>query len=168
KLDDARQVSAQAEPIICVPLNHFYGSRRAVTRQNLALARRRLQRRVANANAGAERPRLDSEGSGIARVYQKLIEPALRRKYFVSDTGRLNYQLMREMLASIRQRALASGLPNIPIVLTNHPKDIRDWEGIERFVGELAEARDIEFVTLTEVAQKLKSGEFQVKAVPSA
>src|SRR5262249_19065668 len=78
QLDDAPQVWAQAEPIICVPLNHFYGSRRAVTRQNLALARRRLQRRVANANAGAERPRLDSEGSGIARVYQKLIEPALR------------------------------------------------------------------------------------------
>ena len=171
RLDDARQVSSQAEPIICVPLNHFYGSRREVTKQNLVLATGRLRRRRGESTGSpSTRPQLDTETSGVARVYEKLIEPAIRRKYFVSDTGRLNYALMREMMASIRQRARASGWSKVPVVLTNHPKDIRDWDGIERFVGDAAEAEDIEFITLTELAGKLRSGEFQVrtKSVPAA
>ena len=168
QMDDARRVSAQVEPIICVPLNHFYGSRRAVTRQNIALARRSWRRRITASSAHAARPQLDSDRSGMGRVYEKLIEPAIRRKYFVSDTGRLSYELMHEMLGAIRERARASGWSNVPVVLTNHPKDIRDWDGLERFVGELAAAGDIEFVTLTEVAEKLSSGEFQVTQAPKA
>jgi hypothetical protein len=66
---------------------------------------------------------------------EKLIEPVIKRKYFVSDLSRLNYPLMREMLLQIRQRAVTSGLPKVPVVLTNHPKDIRDWAGLERFVA---------------------------------
>jgi len=102
-------------------------------------------------------------------VYEKLIAPAIKRKHFVSDTGRLNYPLMREMLVSIRQRAAESGLSKVPVVLTNHPKDIRDWAGLERFVSDVAEAEDLKFITLSELAEKLRSGEFQVmKSVPSA
>ena len=164
KMDDARKVSSQREPIVCVPLNHFYGSRREVTKQNLAIAKGRLRRSNSESNPStAGRPQLDTESSGIARVYEKLIEPAIRRKYFVSDTGRLNYPLMREMLASIRERARASGLSKVPVVLTNHPKDIRDWNAIERFIGDAAGAEDIEFVTLTELAEKLSSGEIAVR-----
>ena len=164
KMDDARRVSSQREPIVCVPLNHFYGSRRTVTKQNLALAREHLRRRGADANAtGGSRPQLDTDQSGMARVYEKLIEPAIKRKYFVSDTSRLNYPLMREMLAQIRHQTGASGLAKVPVVLTNHPKDIRDWDGLERFVSELAEADDVEFVTLTEVAEKLRNGEFRIR-----
>jgi hypothetical protein len=164
KMDDARSVSSQRESIVCVPLNHFYGSRSAVTKQNLALVRERLQQRGSDSNAShSERPQLDTESSGVARVYEKLIEPAIKRKYFVSDTSRLNYPLMREMLKQIRQHARNSGLAKVPVVVTNHPKDIRDWEGLEKFVGELAEAEDVEFITLSDVAEKISSGEFQVR-----
>ncbi|HEY6046666.1 MAG TPA: hypothetical protein VIU65_08690, partial [Pyrinomonadaceae bacterium] len=131
-MKDARKISDKPEPVVCVPLHHFYGSRRAVTRQNLALARRRMfegpNGSIKDAGENKER------GSRLSLAYQKLIKPALSRKYFVSDTGRLNYSLMQEMLASIRQRARSSGLENVPVVLTNHPKDIRDWNGLERFV----------------------------------
>ena len=44
-MEDARRVSDKREQIVCVPLNHFYGSRRAVTRQNISLARREVRRR---------------------------------------------------------------------------------------------------------------------------
>jgi hypothetical protein len=80
----------------------------------------------------------------------------------------LNYPLMQEMLASIRTRAQASGLAQVPVVLTNHPKDIRDWDAIERFVGEVAESGDIEFITLRQIAERVKSGDFAVKSVPPA
>ena len=89
--------------------------------------------------------------------------PMMKRKHFVSDTGRLNYTLMREMLASIRKRARDSGLAQLPIVLTNHPKDIRDLPAIERFVGEVSQADDIRFITLREMAERLRSGEFPVR-----
>jgi len=160
RMDDARRVSTRRERIICVPLNHFYGSRIEVTKQNLALAGNRLRKSTSAASAT---PRLDSERRGLGRVYEKLIEPTLKRKYFVSDTGRLNYPLMREMMRSIRRRASETDLPQLPVVITNHPKDIRDWTGLERFVGEVAEARDIEFITLSEVEEKLRSGEFPIR-----
>ncbi|HEX3142687.1 MAG TPA: hypothetical protein VHQ64_01865 [Pyrinomonadaceae bacterium] len=168
RMDDARLVSSKHESIVCVPLNHFYGSRREVTKQNLALMTGRL---VAKGNAStAQKPRaqLDTQTSGVARVYEKLIAPVIKRKHFVSDLSRLNYPLMREMLASIRERARDSGLSKMPVVLTNHPKDMRDWDAIERFVGEVAEAKDIEFITLSQIAERVKSGDFEVKSVPPA
>ena len=126
---------------------------------DLALAKARFS---STQKATAGPARLDSQSTGLARVYEKLIAPAIKRKHFVSDTGRLNYPLMCEMLASIRQRARDSGLAKVPVVLTNHPKDIRDWSGLERFVGEVADANDLKFITLSELAKKISSGEFAV------
>ena len=167
-MKDARRVSTQHEPIVCVPLNHFYGSRRAVTRQNISLARQKLRqlrkrREPESPSKVAVLSTLEAEGSAIGKVYEKLILPTLKSKHFVSDTGRLNYPLLREMLEAIRKRAEASGLSQIPVVLTNHPKDIRDLTAIERFVGELSQAEDVRFITLAEIAGKLRSGEFQVR-----
>ena len=149
-----------------MPLNHFYGSRREVTKQNLALATARVSRR--SKATATPRAQLDTQTSGVARIYEKLIAPAIKGKYFVSDLSRLNHPLMREMLASIRARARASGLSKVPVVLTNHPKDIRDWEALERFVGEIADSSDIEFLTLSNLAERIKSGDFAVKSVPPA
>ncbi len=168
RLDDARSVSAKRERIVCVPLNHFYGSRREVARQNFALVTERLGGKVRATTAPAVRPQLDTQTSGMARAYEKLIAPAIKRKYFVSDLSRLNYPLMREMLASIRRHARGSGWSKVPVVLTNHPKDIRDWGAIERFVGEVAAASDIEFITLSQIAAGFKSGDFKVKSVSSS
>jgi hypothetical protein len=163
--EDARRVSQKREDIVCVPLNHFYGSRREVARQNIALARQQLARSPAThpQSASAQAESGSSSASRIGSAFDKLIKPAIRRKHFVSDTGRLNYPLLREMLASIRQRAGESGLTQLPIVLTNHPKEIRDFPAIERFVGEASQADDIRFITLSEIAKKIQSGEFAVK-----
>ena len=160
RMDDARRISNQQEAIVCVPLNHFYGSRRLVTKQNLALAKARFIRSEKTPSGPA---RLDSQSTGLARVYEKLIAPAIKRKHFVSDTGRLNYPLMREMLFSIRQHARESGLAKVPVVLTNHPKDIRDWNGLERFVGDIADAEDLRFITLSELSEKIRGGEFEIR-----
>jgi hypothetical protein len=158
-LKDARKLSGQPGPIVCVPLNHFYGSRRAVTRQNLSLARKRIANR---SSASAYESGGVPAKSKVALAFEKVIKPAVKRKYFVSDTGRLDYPLMKEMLASIRRRADKTGLNEVPVVVTNHPKDIRDWKGLERFVGELAQADDIKFITLSEIALGVKQGRFKV------
>jgi hypothetical protein len=164
-MKDARRVSTRREPIVCAPLSHFYGSRREVTRQNLSLARQQLRRRAGTSEIESKPTGSPTESSrsAVGKVYDKLILPTLKPKHFVSDTGRLNYPLLREMLAAIRKRAEASGLSELPVVLTNHPKDIRDINAIERFVGDVSEAEDVRFITLTEVAEKVRSGEFQVR-----
>ena len=167
-IQDARKVSDQREAIVCVPLNHFYGSRRAATWQNASLAGRRLRKQLSKRAAEDTQisdysAGLDSADSKIALAYEKLIKPLIKLKHFVSDTGRLNHSLMQEMLCSIRQRTRASGLAQVPVVLTNHPKDIRDWSAIERFVRETSQADDIKFVTLIDVARKLEAGEFQIR-----
>jgi hypothetical protein len=165
RMEDARKVSNQTEPVVCVPLNHFYGSRRAVTRQNISLARQQINH-PSKSHDQSGYPKGDSRSNRQSRIslaFEKLIMPAVKRKHFVSDTGRLNYRLMREMLASIRERARDSGVTQLPVVLTNHPKDIRDLSAIERFVGEVSQAQDIKFITLTELAGKLRNGEFRIK-----
>jgi hypothetical protein len=163
EMEDARRVSRQREEVVCVPLNHFYGSRREVTRQNLSLARQQMNRAATSQPKDAPTNPKSNRPSRIGLAFEKLIMPVLKRKHFVSDTGRLNYPLLREMLTSIRQRARDSGLTQIPIVLTNHPKDIRDFPAIERFVGEAAQAEDVRFITLSEIAGKLRSGEFEIR-----
>lgn len=166
-MEDARRVSNKPEPVVCVPLNHFYGTRRTVGRQNLTLAWQELRRRSSRSgpveSPGTPASPSTPQSSRVGLAFEKLIVPAVRRKHFVSDTGRLNYPLMREMLSSIRQRAQASGLAQVPVVLTNHPKDIRDLPAIERFVEEASQAKDIRFITLSELAGKLRSGEFEVR-----
>ena len=160
EMKDARRVSEKREPIVCVPVNHFYGSRREVTKQNLSLARQRIASAAPEYQPGAD----ESPGPSRVRLaVDKLIKPAVKRKYLVADTGRLNYALMKEMLRSIRRSAERSGLMEVPVVITNHPKDIRDWNGLERFVSDLAAAKDIEFVTLKDLNDKLQRGEFAVR-----
>ena len=168
-MEDARRVSLQREPIVCVPLNHFYGTRRTVTRQNVSLAWREVRKRSPSKrhNDSSLSAHTQPTSSRYKLAFEKLIIPAVKRKHFVSDTGRLNYPLMREMLSSIRQRAQASGLAQVPVVLTNHPKDIRDPAAIERFVEEASQAEDIRFITLSELGKKLRSGEFQVRTATS-
>jgi hypothetical protein len=94
---------------------------------------------------------------------EKLIKPVVKRKHSVADTSRLNYPLMIEMLRSIRRRAETRGLSEVPVVITNHPKDIRDWKGLERFVGDLANSQDIEFITLSNLDKKLQTGQIEVR-----
>lgn len=162
-MEDARRVSNKREEIVCVPLNHFYGSRRAVGRQNLSLAWRELRRRTSKSDRDKAGGTVQPQPSQIGSAYEKLILPMVKRKHFVSDTGRLSHPLMREMLESIRHRARTSGLPQVPVVLTNHPKDIRELAAIERFVGEVTESEDVKFITLAELAEKLQGGEFQIR-----
>lgn len=174
RMDDARKVSHQAEKIICVPTHHFYGSRRQVFKHHLSVAWRRARQKIAPATAQSGSP---SDGSyyqewgqtnhtsTINRLYDKGVVPYLKGKHLISDIAQLDDALLREMLQAIRRRAQASGLAQVPVILTNHSKDIRDFAPIERFIAEAAKADDVEFITLTELARKLQDGVFAIKSL---
>jgi hypothetical protein len=172
-MTDARKVSDKREPIISVPTNHFYGSRRQVFKHHLSKAAEKIRRRVAprastqkdvrSAEVYGQEWAQVSHASSVRRVYEKGVVPYLKGKHLISDVAQLDYSLLCEMLASIRRRARASGLGEVPVILENHTKDIRDFSHIEAFVKDVKRARDVECLTLTELAAELQSGRFHVR-----
>lgn len=176
-MTDARRVSDKVEPIICVPTNHFYGSRRQVLKHHLRKAWGQVKNRIAPAQTAPQSSRSaeayghewaqNRHASTLTRVYEKGVVPYLKGKHLISDIAQLDYALLKEMLASIRRRARASRLDDVPVILENHTKDVHDFTHIERFVREVAQADDIECVTLTELAHKFQRGRFQIRTAAS-
>jgi hypothetical protein len=172
-MTDARKVSDKQEPIICVPTNHFYGSRRQVFKHHLGVALGKVKRRAAPASATRKSNRSveaygqewaqKSHASRWTRLYEKGIVPYLKGKHLISDIAQLDYALLREMLQSIRTRARASGLSHVPVILENHTKDIRDFSDIEHFIKDVASAPDIKCLTLSELAKELQGGRFEIR-----
>lgn len=172
-MTDARRVSKTTEPIVCIPTNHFYASRRQVFKQHAGKMTQKLGT-LAGAKT-AERPAgrtvetygsewaQSAHASKLTKIYDKVLIPYLKGKHLISDLAQLDYSLMKEMLAKMRRRARASGLNDIPVILENHTKDIVDFNAIERFVADVAAAPDIRCVTLTELADGVKQGSFAIR-----
>lgn len=171
-MKDARRLSDKIEQIICVPTNHFYESRRHLFRKHLSKARQKMRERLGPGKASdtvsqfsnyySEWAEADSSGPW-KRAFRNVLSPYRTGKHFISDLAQLDYSLMTEMLDSIRRRARARGLKDIPVILENHTKDVGDFSHIDRFVSDVATASDIRCVTLTEVARDLKSGRFAIE-----
>jgi hypothetical protein len=165
EMNDARRVSAGAEPIVCVPIFHFTGSRLNVAAQIASKVTRRLAVKAdATTGTGADDPSAETGRSSMAaRVADKVMRPILFGKHLTADVGQLGLPLLREMMAELRKKAARSGLTELPVVLTNHTKNMRDFEGFDRFLGELSTSDDIRFITARELAAKIRSGEFAVR-----
>jgi hypothetical protein len=173
RMTDARRVSDQAEEIICVPIHHFYASRRQFIKTLAAFAGRRAARSLSpsskNGAAAAHEKYAEEEWAELRhssrwlRIYEKAIKPGLKGWYLTADLSRLSYPLMLEMLESIRLRARKTGLAKVPVIISNHSKDIKDFAAVERFIGEIAEAEDIRFMTQTGLVEKLERGEFPIR-----
>jgi len=171
-MTDARRVSDKAETIVCIPTNHFYSSRRKTLRHHA----RKVAGRLRSGGSALEKSSASrsvkayghewaqtSHDSAFRRVYDKGVVPYLKGRHLISDLAQLDYSLMTEMLDSIRGRARASGLSDVPVILENHTKDIIDFSHIKRFVADVAKASDIRCVTLTELAHEVQSGRFTIK-----
>lgn len=173
QMTDARRVSSRKEEIICVPIHHFYGSRHQFVKTLASFATARASRSLSSFSSTGQRGNNEKyaeeewaekrHASKLLRVYEKAIRPGLKGWYLTADLSRLSYALMREMLRSIRRRAGQSGLPQVPVIISNHSKDIKDFNIIERFISETAKAEDIRFMTQTELVEKLEKGEFPIR-----
>lgn len=172
-MTDARRVSGKPEPIVCIPTNHFYGSRRQVFKHHLGKAITKIRQRLAPEPKSLTNVRSvevygqewaqKSHASTMTRIYEKGFVPYLKGKHLISDLAQLDYSLLTEMLASIRQRAELSGLADVPVILENHTKDVSNFSHIERFVKNVAQAQDVKCLTLSELARELQSGKFQIR-----
>jgi hypothetical protein len=168
-MDDARKVSDKAEPIICVPIFHFYLSRRQTFKHILSKIRQKYGNTLSSTTDGGGYSQQQwaevGRSSKFKVAYDKALKPCLTGKYMVGDLSQLDYAGLKEMLAAIRFRARHSGLRELPVILTCHSKYIKDFSGIESFVRDISKAPDIKFATLTDIATKLEAGHFSVRSL---
>ena len=171
RMNDARKVSPKPEAIVCVPIFSFNLSRQQAFKQIRSNAMAKIARKFSSGPITNEQ-QTDyvgqewadiAQSSFVARVYNKAIKPSLRGRHTTADIGEMDYSALKEMVSAIRAQARASGLRELPIILTNHSKNISDFSHIERFVADVAEAEDMQFATLTDLARKLQTGEFPIK-----
>lgn len=172
-MTDARKVSTKQEPIVCVPTNCFYASRKQVFLHHAKKVSDKVKKRIAPSptNTRVHARSVEAYGaewansgdSRFKRLYEKGVVPYLKGKHLISDLAQLDYPLLTEMLDSIRKRARASGLSDVPVILENHTKDVRNFSDVERFLRDAVSNTNIRFLTLTELASKLQNGTFQVK-----
>lgn len=174
QMDDARKISERREPILCVPIHTFHSSRSYVFWEQLQRGWQLTKQRVGK-KTGRDKHSIEDYGrqhwsqrshsSRTREFLDKGLLPYLTGKFFLADTGRLSrsHALFRQMLASIRKRALFSGEAAVPVVITNHTKDIWDYNSLERFIAEASQASDIRFITLTELADGLREQKFPIR-----
>jgi hypothetical protein len=176
EMTDARRVSRSVEPIVCIPTNSFSGARVALLRRDFGKAYSALQRKVRSLrNGNGAAPSASSRGhsgdewtnkgeSGAIGLVKRVFKRYVFGQVHIADVSRLNYAMMRQMMVHIRRQAARSGLPDVPVILENHTKDIHDFSDIERFVADVAFFPDVKTVTLTEIAYGLRNGTFKTRA----
>lgn len=173
QMTDARRVSSREEEIVCVPVQHFYGSRHQFIKTLASFAGRRAARVLSSSKMNGQNREQEKyaeeewaerrHASRVLRLYEKAVRPTLKGWYLTADLSRLSYELMKEMLDSIRRRAQATELPEVPVIIANHSKDIKDFSAIERFIDDAAQAEDLRFITQTELVERLERGVFPIR-----
>lgn len=158
---DARRMSSNKEPIVCVP-THTFTPHPALRAARIVLAK--LGSGIAKRPSGTP-----IAGAGYAKEYFKRWKgnsAGILNKLFpgpqVSDLSTLSFIEMKAMLADIRRRARDSGWPVVPVILENHTKDIGDFEPIEKFCALISESPDIEVITSAQLAENIKKGMYPI------
>lgn len=169
-MQDARRVANQKQPIICIPTTCFPESPLGVLRGDVRKITNKL---FAKDNPDPAKPAATSSSGAPYNVWKgqaSLPVRVLRRlrtyftgRWIISDIAHLDYDQLTDMLGYIRHMARDSGVPDVPVILTNHTKDIADFSHIERFLDDVVSAQDISCITLADLSRMLDAGRFQVR-----
>ena len=172
RMEDARKMSVSIERIVCVPIFSFDLSRRRCVAEVLAKVRAKALSRNSHNNAADSYAAQEWDDVGRsslpAKIYDKVVQPCLNGKHVVADIGRLDFPSLREMLTAIREAAHKSKQPEVWVVLTNHSKYISDFSHIDRFLSEARKHDDINFVTLSTIAEQIRAGRVKVQTATAA
>lgn len=171
ELRDARRLADQPTPIVCLPTLSFaepFGYRMrcdGLRLVNKVLARLGLAPRPTHKAANETPIGQGSNRSGkpyrvwidrrgvLRKLMNRFTPPTL-----MADLSALSFPEMKHMIDVVRARAARTDWPLVPVILTNHTKDIGDFGPLEQFAEYVSSQNDLEVITLTEVARNLKAG----------
>jgi hypothetical protein len=153
-LDDARRVADSPQPITCVPTHTFSYTPAAKIADT---ARRWISFDVDRSGTSTARK------AGRIVALKSFVKFHITPTHYVSDLSTLSFPLIRHMLDDIRRKSAAVASPVVPVVLTNHTKDLTDFRAIRRFAEYVARAEDLEVITLRQLADNLGAGIYPVR-----
>ena len=145
ELDDARQIADRPQPLICVPTHTFDYTPKRKLFDTLSGQGKRF-----------------SSGTWSVRV-KSLVRHHVHGTHYVSDLSTLTYPQMRWMMEDMRHKAGRSGSDVVPVVITNHTKDLKDFSAIRSFARMVAEATDVRVITLQQLATHLAQGRYPIR-----
>ncbi|MGV7222408.1 MAG: hypothetical protein ACQ9MH_12860 [Nitrospinales bacterium] len=187
-MTDARKVSEKEEPIVCVPTCHFYEplwkkfKDTFHTRGNQLLSSLIRNKSSAKFKGHSSNPEnavgkdwqsvtasYDKASTAVHSVKSKnrkrLIKTILKlfkKNHFIADLSLMDLEHCRCMTKIIRKKTQERDL-DIPVIIENHTKDLNDLSHLDSFFKELAQADDINFMTLTNLTQELDNGRFPIQ-----
>jgi hypothetical protein len=183
--DDARRVARSVQPVVCVPTHTFRAEASVLAGRSsgrpLPRLRYRVTRRVAQAHrrlgvpvpasiaedylrAGNSKPVADS---GHGQDYAQRFWLAPPMPTVVSDISKLTFASEREAFRDIRLRAARTGAEVVPVVFTNHTKDIGDFAPLERFADFVSDLDDVDVISLRNLADNLAAGLYPIRLAGS-
>lgn len=177
RIDDARLVSSERGPVVCVPTHRFRGARFHFLRRDLKLIMARVgsggHARNSKPSFFRATPAADDDWADLSvprplRTLKKAVTRYVSGENHVSDIAHLDYPLLRRMFHDICRRANETGLAEVPVVLTNHTKDMRNFGDVERFLRDLSQRDDVRSATGTSLARMLCEGRFPVRTAAPA
>jgi hypothetical protein len=146
-IDDPRQIASDPLPLVCVPTHTFLYTPLAKIRDTLS-----------------GRPEKQFNQGSLTIRLKSFVKEHTIPTHFVSDLSALSYSLMLRMLDDIRRKHAVSGVPVVPVVLTNHTKDLTDFKPIQRFARLLANTDDVSVISLRQLAANIRSGRYPVRS----
>ena len=170
-MEDARKVSSKIEPIVCVPTFHFFEPAYFVIKRKIKSILKNSKPSIQSSVPQNTSPKKASNTPDIGlntRSYRTreflwdLIKSPLKGFYRISDLSLLDYETLCLMLKKIRIQAKTSGLSEVPVIIENHTKLIKDFSSIEKFLSSISKAQDIQTHTLSELASDLTQGRFPI------
>ncbi len=147
---DARRISDTETPLVEVPTFTFSDFNILELKGRILNKKKSATHRTGGAVCSMP---LLSRLSFTAKKIARFLSPV-----FISDISSLTFDRMVTMIEAVRSNVRPSSLQEIPVILTNHTKALCDFQHISAFAQYLSDQKDIEVITLSEVAQKIKAG----------
>jgi len=164
RMEDARQVSTHPEPIVCLPTHTHKGARSQYLRRDIKLHWQRFTSKNKSTSSGDwTDTSVPSWFLPLKKVVCIVFCRYLWGETSISDLSCLDYGLLSHIIKKVRRQAHKLNGRDVPVVLTCHSKDVRNFDYIDRFIHDLSRANDVRCLTLTELAQKLSDGTFPVR-----
>jgi len=174
-LRDARKVAAAPQPIVCVPTYRLPVGKGLTALRVAELPLRRALRifsptlyaRLLKKPCDTQIPssgyssQASAQRWGVNRfayALQGFRGEAIR----IADLSALSYLDMRMMMRDIRRQARASGWDVVPIVLSNHTKDLGDLTPIRAFCRHVQGCQDVSVITAATLAQNIAHARYPI------
>ena len=150
---DARRKGDTDIGIACVPTFTFKPSRLSVLKRDVSLVQGRVRNWLSRSRGSKAGPRSADEyevwreplkGKGAVSSIRSKLKSRVQPVVEISDLSVLNFDFMKDMVASMRRVASKRNVMSTAVIVENHTKNISNFDDIARFADYVTRQPDLE------------------------